>query len=240
MLHRVQVVALAHQECIGAEDLDHQLPGVAVPVRPVQLSDRRLGARVATLQHRLQHAVVAELHDPQPAPRLGEFLTHDRIAGEPALGRDLDQLVHLALECRLEGKHRCAGALVAQRAHHDAPAAIHSADDVVGRRTRVGEEHLGELAAAGHVADRAHFDTRLIHRHQHHRDALVLGDLTVRAAQHVDPIGVSTERRPNLLAVDHPLIAIAHSRGAQAGEVAARLRLAEPLTPELAYTGDLG
>ena len=41
------------------------------------------------------------------------------------------------------------------------------------------------------------------------------------------------ERRPDLLAVDHPLVAVAHGPGAEGGEVGAGAGLAEELAPDL-------
>ena len=46
-----------------------------------------------------------------------------------------------------------------------------------------------------------------------------------------DPVGVLAERRPGLLAVDHPVVAVADGGGAQRGEVGAGVGLGEALAP---------
>ena len=49
--------------------------------------------------------------------------------------------------------------------------------------------------------------------HEQERDALVLGRVGVGAGQHEDPVGEVAGRRPDLLAVDDPLVAVEHRPG---------------------------
>ncbi len=95
----------------------------------------------------------------------------------------------------------------------------------------VREEHLVELRLAGDHLDRADLDARLVHRAQQERDALVLRRVRVGAAQDEDPVREVAGRRPDLLAVDDPLVAVEHRSGTEVAEIAAGARFAVPLTP---------
>ena len=68
----------------------------------------------------------------------------------------------------------------------------------------------------------------------------MLRRIGVRAAEHVQPVGVRAEGHPDLLAVQHPLVAVADGPGPHAAEIGARLRLAEPLPPHLVAGHDAG
>ena len=48
-------------------------------------------------------------------------------------------------------------------------------------------------------------------------DALVLGDGRVRAGEHVHPVGVVAVARPDLRAVQDPVVAVAHRTGLERG-----------------------
>ena len=94
--------------------------------------------------------------------------------------------------------------------------------------THVFEEDLVDLEAAVDQLDRAERDAGGVHREDQHRDAaLLLLRGRVGAAQAEDPVGVLAERRPGLLAVDHPVVAVAHRGRAQRGEVGAGVGLGE-------------
>ena len=60
-----------------------------------------------------------------------------------------------------------------------------------------------------------------------------LGDVPIGAGQQHAQVGVMGAGVPYLLPVDHPLVAVEHCRGGQAGEVRPRRRLAEQLAPQL-------
>ena len=122
--------------------------------------------------------------------------------------------------------------------HHDRPRAVDRADDEVGARARVGEEHLGELRAVGEVADGADVDARLVGRHEDQRQPAVLRRVGIRPAQHVQPVGARPEGHPDLLAVQHPLVAVAHGAGAHATEIGSGLGLAEALAPHVLAAHD--
>ena len=123
--------------------------------------------------------------------------------------------------------------LVAERDLGQRPALVHLADQVGGRQAHVGEEHLVERVGAGHLDDRADLDAGRVHRADEVRDALVLGHVGVGAGDEDAELRVLGQRRPDLLAVDDPLVAVAHGPGAEVGQVAAGLGLAEQLAPDL-------
>ena len=78
-----------------------------------------------------------------------------------------------------------------------------------------------------------HLDAGLVHRHEQERDALVLGHVGVGAGQHEDPVGEVAGRGPDLLAVDHPLVAVELGPAAEVAEVGAGVGLAVALAPEV-------
>src|SRR5205823_13094983 len=69
-------------------------------------------------------------------------------------------------------------------------------------------------------------------------DALVLRGVRVGAGDEHPTVGRTGAAGPHLLAVDDPLVAVAHGPGLQAGEVGAGARLAEQLAPRLAAGGE--
>jgi hypothetical protein len=89
------------------------------------------------------------------------------------------------------------------------------------------------------VGDRANGDAGRVHRHQQEADAVLLLRLLVGAYQEKDPVGVHRQRGPDLLAVDHPMVALQHRLGAQRGEVGAGVGLAVALAPDVLARQDL-
>ncbi len=123
--------------------------------------------------------------------------------------------------------------LVHQRRVGDLPACPDLAQPAgVGYR-HVGEEDLVELGLAGELAQRADLDPGRVHVQHEIGKARVLGHVGVGAGEQQGPVGVVGERRPHLLAVDHPAVAVADRPGGQAGQVAARAGLAEQLAPDV-------
>ena len=105
------------------------------------------------------------------------------------------------------------------------------ADQVLDRHLDVVEEHLVDLASAVHGLDRAHGDAWRLHVDQDEGDAELLLGGGIGAAQAEDPVGVLRQRGPGLLAVDDVVVALAHGRGLEAGEVGAGAGLGEALAP---------
>ena len=86
----------------------------------------------------------------------------------------------------------------------------------------VGVEDLVELALAGDHLDRPHLDAGLAHVDEQERDALVLGRVGIGAGEREDVVGEVPGRGPDLLAVEHPLVAVEHGPQAEVGEVGCR------------------
>ena len=99
------------------------------------------------------------------------------------------------------------------------------------RHARVGEEDLVELGVAGHLPQRPHLDPRLVHVEQEVGDASMLGLVDIGARQQHPVVGDVRERRPHLLPVHHPLVAVALRSRRQPGEVGAGAGFAEELAP---------
>ena len=95
------------------------------------------------------------------------------------------------------------------------------------------EEHLAEVGVAGHLAQGADVDPGRRHVDQQVGDAPVLGPLGVGARQEDPPLRPIGRRGPDLLARDHPLVAVEHGAGGHVGQVGAGLGLAEELAPHL-------
>ncbi len=141
--------------------------------------------------------------------------------------------LHADLEA--EGERR---ALVHERGDRDVPAVALPADDVLVRDPGLLDEQLVELRLAGDLAQRPDLDGVLLHVHQEVGEALVARRVLVRARDEHAPLGVVRERRPDLLARDDPLVAVAHRARLERGEVGARLRLGEALAPDLVGAQD--
>ena len=112
------------------------------------------------------------------------------------------------------------------------PALAHLAQALAVGDAHVGEEHLVEVGAARHLLDRPHFHARRLHRQEEHGQALVLGHVGIGAGDDDAVVGVMRARGPDLLAVDHPAVAVTLGPGADAGHVGARRRLGEELAPD--------
>ncbi len=93
----------------------------------------------------------------------------------------------------------------------------------------VVEEDLVEARPTGHLAQRPDLDSGRPHVDDEAGQALVLGLLGIGAGDDLADVGVLRPRRPHLLAVEHPLVAVALGSRLQAGEVAPGAGLGEQL-----------
>ena len=109
------------------------------------------------------------------------------------------------------------------------PALALPAEQVGVRHQGAVEVHEVELRAPVHLLDRAGLDAGLLRRAQEEREPAVLRRVPVRAGEeHAvrDDLGVA---RPDLGAVDAPLVAVADGRGPRSGEVGPGVRLGQHL-----------
>ena len=146
-------------------------------------------------------------------------------------GRGAQERLDLADEVARDLDH--AGTLVAERRHGDAPPAVERAEQRVLRDDHVLVHDLGEVAVAGGLDDRAARDAGRVERHEQRGDPAVRGRVGIGAHEQHAVRGPHADRRPDLGAVHHEVVVLEHGAAAQAGEVAARVGLAEPLAPHL-------
>ena len=79
----------------------------------------------------------------------------------------------------------------------------------LGQRALSKKTSLNSDVPSGCVIGRTSM-TRLLHRHEQVRDALVLGRVGIGAGEQEDVVRELGLRRPHLLAVDDPLVAVEH------------------------------
>ena len=194
----------------------------------MQLVDRRFAGELLSLELLREEALAVQPHAFDHGVGFGEAAADAGVLrGGPSVAlrslRQLDDLRELADQPR---DLRDAGALMRQRGHRDSPALSFFAEQVLHGNANVVKEDLREVRTAGHVLDRPHFDAWGIHLHEQARNAFVLVlRAGIGAREQDDPLGVGCARRPDLLTVDHVLIAVAHSLALEGGEVAAGARL---------------
>src|SRR5436305_349969 len=91
-----------------------------------------------------------------------------------------------------------------ERRQRGAPTAVHRADRGVGLEMHVVEEDLVELGVARDLAQSPDRHALRVHRHDEHRQALVLGNVGVGAGQEQPERGELGVCRPHLLARQPP------------------------------------
>ena len=101
--------------------------------------------------------------------------------------------------------------LVHQRRERDPPPLADVAEPLLVGDADVGEVHLVELGLTGDLVERAHLDAGRLHVDHEVGHALVLRLVGVGAGDEHPPLGEVGERGPDLLAVDDPLVAVAHA-----------------------------
>ena len=121
-----------------------------------------------------------------------------------------------------------------QHRQRRSPAVADAADDHVGVEPDIVEEDLVELGLAGDLPQAADGDAGSVHRHDEHRQALVLGHVGIGARQQQAVGGELGVGRPHLLAVERPGPVVALARaGLHRGQIRAGGGLGEQLAPDL-------
>jgi hypothetical protein len=124
-------------------------------------------------------------------------------------------------------------AFVHQRRLGDPPSVADVPETVAVRDAHVGQEHLVEFGLAGRLTQRPHLQTGCRHVDQEIGHALVLGHVRIRTRDQDAALRLVRHRRPDLLAVDDPVVAVPHRPGREAGEIRAGPGFAEQLAPHL-------
>ena len=86
---------------------------------------------------------------------------------------------------------------------------------------------------AGELAQRAGLHARRVHVENEVREPFVFGDFRVGAGQKESPACPVREAGPDLLPVDHPVLAVGDGRRGQPGQVGACTRFGEQLAPDV-------
>jgi len=111
------------------------------------------------------------------------------------------------------------------------------AHDVFPGRACPGEERLVEFRFSRHLAGGTDADAALPDRDEQIGETLVTAATRLRAAESENPVGELRERRPDLLPVDDPFLAVRCALEARpsshVGEIRARVRFTVALAPEL-------
>ena len=111
-----------------------------------------------------------------------------------------------------------------QRDEHDLPATVDLTDAPLVADAHVVEE--GDVdALAGERAHLLEADPGRVHRHQEEREAGVLRTLGAGAGEEEDPVGFLGDAGEHLLAVDAPVVAVAHGAGSCRGHIRTRIGL---------------
>ena len=168
---------------------------------------------------------------PQPLfgdPGIGQVLASQRLVQAPG-GLD-----HRPQRLEVEQADLSADrqAFVHQRRQCHLPACADRSQPLVIGYTHVGKEDFVELAVAVHLADGPHLDPWALHVDEEHRQSSVLGHGGVGARKEQAEVGELRARGPDLLAVDHPVVAFRPCPGENAGNVRAGRRFAEHLAPD--------
>ena len=134
-----------------------------------------------------------------------------RATGSPCAGCSLPRL-HRDRDDAAAARRDLAAdrhALVHERRERDAPAFADVAEPFGVGDAHVGHVDLVELGLARRLHERPHLDARRLHVDDEHRHALVLHGVRVGAREHDAEARDVRERRPHLLAVERPLVAVA-------------------------------
>src|SRR5438552_2191125 len=165
------------------DDLEHQPERLEVELGAENLGRRRVGDVEPALRGRPRHLPVDELEelelgvDPRQVELDPLLVDHPPSVGELGLLRPLAHLGQRALD---DPRRAQRDALVVELVRNEAPAVVLSADEVCRGHPHVLVEGLVDIVLA-EQAHRHHADAGRAHRHDEHRDALVLLRLGVGA-----------------------------------------------------------
>ena len=207
-----------------------------MPVGPQQLRHRGRSPGAAGVDHG-QCALCMGPHHAELEPCPGDPLPDHRAVRRAVGLCHLHDVFEFAREAHLLAE-RAHTPLELEQTHRHFPALTGFADDKAALGGGVVEEHLVELGGAGELLDRPDRDAGLIERHEEKTQSLVTRGPRLGAAQHKCPLGDVCQRRPDLLAVDDPLVAVECGGGGDVRQVRPRARFGITLRPQLVDRGD--
>src|SRR6266540_6392851 len=224
-----------------AEEVGAQQLQALVDLAAVHLADTALGPERTPGRGTRTDASVRPLADPLLRVQVGKSLPRDRLVRASELHRELDRVVDAGAAdavdtARTRACHHLP--LRRQRRAGDPPTVTDRADALRVRHSRAIEEHLVEVLFTGDVAQRSDLDPPLVQIEQEVGDALALGHIGVGASEQHGEVGAVRPRRPHLLPVHDPLVAVAHRTRREGSQIRARTGLAEQLAPLLLVADD--
>ena len=139
---------------------------------------------------------------------------------------------------KMSGKSRPATrsdrqSLVHQSGDRDLPAFTYLTESLRVRNANVGEEDFVEVRPARNLTDGLHLDPRRRHIDPEEGQPLVLGKSRIVTCKQDPVLRVVCSRRPDLLTVDEPIVAVPLSPRPDRGDVRAGCRLRKHLTPDV-------
>ncbi len=203
-----------------------------MPAGPQDLQDGGFG-RVVSAQG--VQSVGADGLQADPGP--GQLVPQQRIGSRRRAPGHGQQVLELTPEADLQAEHGRA-ALQRQGGLGHPPTVTRLADHVGGVGARAVEEHLVELRDPGELPDRADRDPGLPHRDQQVGQAVAARRAGLGPSQHETPVGHVGQGRPDLLAGDHPVLAVEDGLGGHVGQVGAGAGFGVTLAPQLGDGAD--
>src|SRR5579859_6210099 len=226
---------------VRSEHLQHQVLMAFVHLAVVQLVDRRLGTRSLALLQLAQNAQAGiaqhlDLDDHAAQLLADHRVLQGRLAVAAEVTARVEQALHIGLVARHPGKH-AAATFETERRLRELPALALLANDVLHRNLHIGKEDLSKLGTAGDLLQWPDFHARRVHVQDEIRDALVLGNVRIRAGEQHAVVGDRPQAGPDLLAIDDVVLAVVETLAdgfrLQAGEVGPGIRLGIQLTPDV-------
>ena len=126
-----------------------------------------------------------------------------------------------------------------ERADRHAPAVVDVADPQSIGEIYVSQQNFVELGITGQLAEWKDRDAGGVHVAHEEGQTGLLRDVRSGPGQQEAPSGDVCERRPHLVTVDAPTLAVLDGKGAHGREIRPGRRFAEELTPHLLAGEDL-
>ena len=220
-----------HVVAVGAEDLHAVIRHPRIRLRGEELRHRDLLQRILAAREHPGRAPHHQARGLELGLHVGEQMRHDLVgADRPPELLPLFRIVEREIQDRLHAADIPGGgadALDLQAGEHYLPALVLAAEEPLLGHLHVGEENLvGAGAAPAEHVELAQLHARRVVVHQEERHALAVEDAGIRLDVDVDDIVLRAGAGgPELLPVDHPLVAIALCTGAHGADVGAGVGL---------------
>ena len=225
----------SHAIAADALEVDRELLQPLVELGLLQLGDRALGPGLGAALALVGRALVVEPDEPaldvglrEPlAQRAGRSMPRCRSSSRST---GLPPTASPPIEPAPDSETRSFISVVIATCH---PSPSRPSIQSSGTRASLKNTSLNS-ASPVICTQRPHLDAGLLHVDDEVREPAVLRHVGVRCGTSSIPhLRDVRERRPHLLAVDDPLVAVAHRARREPGDVGAGARLAEELAPDL-------